>query len=130
MNFEDVKALGGLTEAAFLAAQAKLAKLSRQECALRDKLRGLQNDRNALARTERPADDAALAGGADVRWFQWIATRQTRLNAELAQVLALKAHQLELVRKAHGRQEALSKLALTLRAEQTLCAARKKDFES
>ena len=130
MNFKNIKALGGLTEAAFLAAQAKLAKLNRQESAVRDQLRGLQNDRNALARTARAADDAALAGGADVRWFQWIATRQTRLNAELAQILAMKAHQLEMVRKAHGRQVALSKLALTLRAEQHRCAARRKDFEN
>lgn len=130
MKFKDVKALGGLTEATFLAAQARLAKLSRQENALRAQLRRLQDDRNALARTERGAEDAALAAGADVRWFQWISGRQTLLNTELAQVLALKAHQLDVVRKAHGRQQALEKLTQKLRAEQRQRAERKKDFEN
>lgn len=130
MKSSDVKALGQLTEAAFLAAQAKLAKITKRESELRDQLRGLQEDRTALARMDRGTDDAALAGGADVRWFQWIAARQTRLNAELAQVLANKAHHLDVVRKAHGRQQALDKLAQVLRAEQRQRAERKRDFDS
>lgn len=130
MKSSDVKALGQLTEAAFLAAQAKLAKITKRESELRDQLRGLQEDRTALARMDRGTDDAALAGGADVRWFQWIAARQTRLNAELAQVLANKAYHLDVVRKAHGRQQALDKLAQVLRAEQRQRAERKRDFDS
>lgn len=129
-NFKDIKALGGLTEAAFLSAQSRLTRLSRRESDLRGQLRRLQQERNALARAERDIDDAALAGGADVRWFQWISVRQSRLNMELAQVLALKAHQLAVVRRVHGRQQALDKLSQSLRAEERQRAERKKDFDS
>ena len=104
-----------LTEAAFLAEQAKLAKLTRQEADLRAQLARLLEDRAAAARADRPVGEAALSAGADVRWHQWIAVRQTRLNNELLHVLTLKRYQLDKVRKAHGRAQALD--ALTLRAK-------------
>ena len=107
--------LGRLTEAAFLAEQAKLAKLTRQESDLRAQLAHLLEDRAAAARADRPVGEAALSAGADVRWHQWIAVRQTRLNNELLHVLTLKRYQIDKVRKAHGRAQALD--ALTLRAK-------------
>ena len=107
--------LGQLTEAAFLAEQSKLAKLTRQEADLRAQLAHLLEDRAAAARADRPVGEAALSAGADVRWHQWIAVRQTRLNNELLHVLTLKRYQIDKVRKAHGRAQALD--ALTLRAK-------------
>ncbi|MBU2359043.1 MAG: hypothetical protein KKB02_08970 [Alphaproteobacteria bacterium] len=109
--------LNDVTDAVFLAEQAKLARITRREADLRHQLDTLLHDRSAVAHSARSADDAALAAGADVRWHQWIATRQTRLNAELLQVIALKGHQMDRVRKAHGRTEALRHLTLRTKAK-------------
>ena len=122
--------LGQLTEAAFMAEQAKLAKLNRQEADLRAQLAHLLEDRAAAARLDRPVGEAALSAGADVRWHQWIAARQTRLNNELLQVMTLKRYQLSKVRKAHGRAQALDALTLRARAETARKAASRQDRDA
>lgn len=118
MSSRKLARLNDVTEAVFRAEQAKLSRLARREADLRKQLETLLHDRSAVARNERARDDAALAAGADVRWHQWIATRQTRLNSELLQVLALKERQMNRVRKAHGRAEALRQLTLRTRAQE------------
>ena len=118
MSSRKLARLNDVTEAVFRAEQAKLSRLARREADLRKQLETLLHDRSAVARNERARDDAALAAGADVRWHQWIATRQTRLNSELLQVLALKERQMDRVRKAHGRAEALRQLTLRTRAQE------------
>ena len=122
--------LGRLTEAAFLAEQAKLAQLTRQEADLRAQLAHLLEDRAAAARTDRPVGEAALAAGADVRWHQWIAVRQTRLNNELLHVLTLKRYQLDKVRKAHGRAQALDALTLRAKADAARKTASRQDRDA
>ena len=118
MSSRKLARLNDVTEAVFRAEQAKLSRLARREADLRKQLETLLHDRSAVARNERARDDAALAAGADVLWHQWIATRQTRLNSELLQVLALKERQMDRVRKAHGRAEALRQLTLRTRAQE------------
>lgn len=122
--------LGQLTEAAFLAEQAKLAKLTRQEAELRAQLAHLLEDRAAAARVDRPVGEAALSAGADVRWHQWIAGRQTRLNNELLHVMTLKRYQLDKVRKAHGRAQAMDALTLRARLESARRVAARQDRDA
>ena len=130
MTVRKLSDLGRLTEAAFLAEQAKLAKLSRQEAELRAQLAHLLEDRGRLAQTDRPVGEAALSAGADVRWHQWIAARQTRINAEILQIMALKSHQLDLVRKAHGRAQALGQLTQRARIGQARKLATRQDRDA
>ena len=122
--------LGDLTEAAFLSEQAKLAKLARQESELRAQLARLRQDRSDASGADRPSGDPALAAGADVRWHQWIAARQTRLNAELLQVMTLKRYQIEKVRRAHGRSQALDHLVQRTKAEATRARAARQDRDT
>ncbi|WP_341223612.1 hypothetical protein [Loktanella salsilacus] len=117
MTSEKLSGLARLTDAAFLSEQGKLAKLSRKEAELRAQLAHLLEDRAMTAHADRPLGDAALAAGADIRWHQWIAVRQTRLNAELLQIMELKRLQLRNVRKAHGRAQALEQLTLRAQAD-------------
>ena len=130
MTARKLAALGQLTEAAFLAEQAKLAKLNRQEADLRAQLENLLTDRAAVAQADRPVGDAALSAGADVRWHQWIAVRQTRLNNELLHVMTLKRYQLDKVRKAHGRAQALDHLTQRAKVEAARKAATRQDRDA
>ena len=121
MTVKKLAQLGKLTDAAFLAEQAKLARLTRQEADLRAQIAQLAAARNGTADRLRDGSDPALQAGADVRWHQWIAVRQTRLNEELLQILTRKARQIDAVRRAHGRAQALDQLT-----DQARDAARRK----
>ena len=118
--------LSELTGAAFRAEASKLAKLNQSEMIIKAQISRLMEDRGALAKTERSSTEPALRAGADARWHQWIAARHTRLNAELLQIMTLKRFQMEKVRKANGRSEAMDQLTLRARqAEARDRAARK-----
>ena len=99
-----------VTDAAFMAAQAKLVLLRQQDAEIRDQLLSLR-ERRIGNHTGRPKqDDPALKAGADALWLQWIAKRQATLNAELAQLQVQKAQQFDRVKKAFGRRQTMRAL--------------------
>ncbi|SEM60502.1 hypothetical protein SAMN04488003_10278 [Loktanella fryxellensis] len=110
MTHDGLSGLTGLADMVLHGAQARLSRIQQRETDLRAKIAKIGQDRAEIATRLQGPDDAALAAGADGRWLQWIAMRQTHLNTELLQVLELKRLQIIVVRDAFGRASALAAL--------------------
>jgi len=110
MSAIQMKDLAKIAETSFRAAQMRLADLRRCETALREQLQDLNHALRERALADRSKGDPALAAGADELWLQWIATRQTALNLELAGLQSKKAQQFDVVKRAFGRRQAMRAL--------------------
>ncbi len=110
MALERMQQLAHLTALRFQARQADMAKLMRQEAALRANLADLLAARRANAARAHAKTDVALAAGADVRWQVWADQRRAVINAELAQVLARRAALAEQLRIDFGKDQVAGKL--------------------
>jgi hypothetical protein len=97
-------------DAAWLARQAGLRDLARQEVDLRRTLLDLDD----MRRGARTLPDAQMAGpraiGADLLWQGWTQRKRQELNIELAQVLVRKAEKMAALRHAFGRAEVVRTL--------------------
>ncbi len=91
-------------------SQQKLAAILERENALRadlTKLRGHVAETRCL-----PPEQAQMrAVGADIIWMRWITKTQSRLNIELAQVLAQKEGLVAKHRRSFGQAQATQSIA-------------------
>ena len=104
---EDTKRVAGmlqLTELIMQKAQADLATILARENALRKNLQQLVVQKPKAS----SLDPAYAIIRGDVRWQQWVDQRQTVINAELAQVLALKENANAQLQQSHGRHQAVT----------------------
>jgi len=106
------------------AAQARLAAQLRRIEELRTSLAALEGKRRSRA-LELTEPDAALLGGADLRWHRWIDGRRAMLNAELARALAEAGRARAALVQAFGRKLASEALAREASAERARLAARR-----
>ena len=107
---KDLIALKSVLNAKFQAEQAALRDILQEENRLRTQIRELD---------EQGKGDIALALkslGNDVRWRVWVANARTKLNTELARVLARKEQATARLRREFGKVQA---------SEQVLKAAEK-----
>lgn len=122
-------ALLAVTQAKYDQQQQSFGKLVSEENRLRTELEQLDAAARR-AQTEPNGESEMRAIGADIIWQGWVARSKTRLNHKLAQVLALKLHQLAQVKQAYGkvlvikelRDQARSKFT-TKRAQNALAQA-------
>tara|TARA_R110000787_G_scaffold61262_2_gene138810 strand:- start:1931 stop:2341 length:411 start_codon:yes stop_codon:yes gene_type:complete len=122
-------ALLAVTQAKYDQQQQSFGKLVSEENRLRTELEQLDAAARR-AQTEPNGESEMRAIGADIIWQGWVARSKTRLNLKLAQVLALKLHQLAQVKQAYGkvlvikelRDQARSKFT-TKRAQNALAQA-------
>ena len=120
MTRRDEAGLIGVTDASFLAAQARVRRLKREEAGLRDQLAELDAARKRLS-----IDAAPGAAQAAARWLGWIATRQEELNGALARVRAQEAALLQDLRHAFGRKQAMRAILRRMEEDRAQTAARR-----
>lgn len=105
----DLRNMQLLMELKHQDSQMKMAAIQERENELRHELRRLKSlARDAHA--QPPEQEQMRAIGADVIWLRWIGQAQTRLNIELAQVLAQKEALIAGHKKSFGRMMASQKL--------------------
>lgn len=121
MTKNELRRLQRIADAHYLAEQAKLSGLVKTEVEIREKLAGLSNSRK---QTYSP-DEATLMTGADLRWYQWVDTRRSALNQELARTLAQREQQVSVLRKVFGRKQAIDSLAESARMTENLLTKRR-----
>ena len=105
----DLMLLLEVSEVTYDRQRQALAVIAREESRLRQDLARL----DALDASDAPEADRGhgmRAVGADILWQGWLARTRTRINMELARVLARKAHEQARLRKAFGRVDALRQL--------------------
>ena len=112
-----------VTEATYLAAQARFHRLKAEEAGLRQQLAELNDARNRLQ-----IDAAHGSAPAAARWLSWIASRQEDLNTALARVRAQEAQQMQVLRRAFGRKEAIRAVLRRLEADRAQMRARRSTF--
>ena len=107
MDFDQLHKLCDLN---YRNSHQRLATILERERALRAelaKLRGHIEETRGL-----PAEHAQMrAVGADIIWMRWVTTAQSRLNIELAQVLAQKEGHIAQHKRAFGKAQAAQSLA-------------------
>lgn len=122
--------LAQLTAVRLQAAQTEMAKLNRQEAALRNNLAQLVADRTAASDQALARGGATPLAGTDIRWHAWVDERRATINAELAHILALKEACATRLKRAFGRDQAAQMLQRQA-AQNTLRVARRRaDYES
>lgn len=107
-NLDDIKKL---TEAMLLMEQAKLAKLTSEEAAIRADLHKIAQD---VERVQTLSDqDLAMARsiGADAKWLIWVGQMRSERNTKLAQLREKKVRLGQQLARAYGRNEAVDQLA-------------------
>lgn len=106
----DFDQLHQLCDLKYRNSQQKLAAILERENSLRaelEKLRGYVEETRSL-----PTEHAQMrAVGADIIWMRWVTTTQSRLNIELAQVLAQKEGHIAQHKRAFGKTQAAQSLA-------------------
>ncbi|MEL7091371.1 MAG: hypothetical protein AAFN94_06515 [Pseudomonadota bacterium] len=120
----DLETLQALTELKYQKSLGGLADILTKETQLRgqiDKLRQQAFETQAL-----PADQPHMHSiGADVIWLKWVGRTISRLNVELAQVLAQKEALLAGQRRALGRKTVAEALARNAKdAHRQTCLAK------
>ncbi|QQA42976.1 hypothetical protein [Pelagovum pacificum] len=104
---ENAERLCQLTDAAYLAEQSGLARMSREAEALRAHLVGLEVGQVQRAKTlATTGPDEALLSGSDPLWEAWVESRRSDLRTELAQLRARMEAQKDRLRVAFGRRQA------------------------
>jgi hypothetical protein len=111
----DLAGLVRIAGAACDAAEAKLARLRREEAELRRQIAALEAARQARA-AEALATDVALRAGVDLRWEGWIDRRAAGLATDLARLMACIEIARDELSHAFGRRTATEALAEQARA--------------
>ncbi len=127
---KDFDGLAELAALHFRAAQAEMAGILARETRLRQNLAQLIESKQNQAQAPRQSGDAALVAGADIRWNQWVDQRRAIINAELAQVLALKEGSRAKLKKAFGRDRVTQALQANAIAKQMRGRRRREAYES
>ena len=109
-RLRDLRAIGELTEAAFVARQAEMAGLKRTELALRAQLSDLDAAKRANAEAAEAMDPATRAG-ADLLWQSWVDSRRSAINLTLARTLAEQSRVRTELARSFGRNHAVGGLA-------------------
>lgn len=107
MKLKDLDPLCRLADALYQREARTLATLSAREQKIRAAIAAVNAAGEGLQTGDLEQSGLYARSGADTAWLTWAGQRKTTYNAELAQVLVQKAHELENVRQAFGRQEAL-----------------------
>ncbi|MGJ8617925.1 MAG: hypothetical protein ACSHWS_13880 [Sulfitobacter sp.] len=121
----ELTALLKITQAKYDQQQQSFQKLVAEENRLRRELARLDT---AVKRSQsEPEGETEMrAIGADIIWQGWVAQSRTQLNLKLAQVLALKLHNLVQVKQAYGKvlviQELQEKATVRAAAKRTNAA--------
>ncbi|MEM6890557.1 MAG: hypothetical protein AAF636_20860 [Pseudomonadota bacterium] len=107
---QSAKRMGRISKvlvASYEAQQFKLQSVLEDESLLRQEI-DLLKSRALDAQTH--SCESMLLVGADMIWQTWVERKIVQLNAQLAQVLALKDHELTQLRKEFGKKTAAEKL--------------------
>lgn len=119
----DFDQLHKLCDLKYRNSQQKLAAILERENSLRaelEKLRGYVEETRSL-----PTEHAQMrAVGADIIWMRWVTTTQSRLNIELAQVLAQKEGHIAQHKRAFGKTQAAQSL---IKADKEKLARHRRD---
>ena len=102
-----LKQLEDLTKFKYLKSLSGLQEVLAEENRLRQKISRL---REQALQAETVEVSTMVVTGADILWRGWCENTLTRLNTELAQVLAHKEYKLAQVRKEFSRQQVSSAL--------------------
>ncbi|MFQ1700444.1 hypothetical protein ACJ5NV_07595 [Loktanella agnita] len=127
---KDMAGLIQISELQYRTAQADMARIRTREEDLRRKLAQLIESKSAQAIATQRSDAAALIAGADIRWHRWVDQRRAAINAELAQVLALKENSRVRLQNAFGRDRAMQKLSEQMLKSQKAKHTRRQSYES
>lgn len=101
--------LKDITQALYHKEQAAIKTILAEESALRSELKKLdQQVREATGGMQSALPMQSI--GADVIWLAWVGRTKTRLNIQLAQVLARKSRVMDKVRIAFGKQLVAKKM--------------------
>lgn len=109
MTPRELEGLAHVAGAGCDAAEARLARLRREEAELRGQIAALEAARRARA-AEALATDVALRAGVDLRWEGWIDRRAAALVSELARLMAQVEMARDELSRAFGRRMAADAL--------------------
>lgn len=128
MEMKDLRQLATLTELVFLKEAEQIRPLIAQEQGCRRRL--AQLDKSASEADRHYAADPRLrASGAEIAWKSWEAGTRSRLNVELARVVALRRHATERVQRAFGRDQSMQALLQTTRQKALRDHARRQEAQ-
>ncbi|MEM6303401.1 MAG: hypothetical protein AAF744_01700 [Pseudomonadota bacterium] len=101
-TLRDLKDLHAITNARYAQRQQSFARLVEREAQIRAELQRV-DDMDRASRATGTDVIPMRAIGADVIWHGWMGRTRAALNAELAQVLAIKAQHLKEVQRTYGK---------------------------
>jgi hypothetical protein len=130
MNKNQLTQLGLITDAAFQAAQSKLAVEIQRESQLRESLKMLEVDQSARAAEISDRLDPAMQAGADVRWRGWIEQRRRLITSEMALCRAAQENLRAIAAQKFGRHQAALALNRAHAAQTKLEAIRRERYTS
>lgn len=109
MSGRQTTRLAAVTHALYLRELQRMQPLMERESTLRAQLSAL--DKAVVRARATATDDLSLRlSGADLLWCGWESRNRSRLNAELAQVVAGKLAAADKLRLAFGRDQAVTAL--------------------
>lgn len=126
MTVKRLRDLRGLTEAVARARQAEMARLRREETALRRRLADIEAARAESLATLDPEGPAASSGAVMV-WQGWVDGKRAGINGDLARLRAKMISARGALNEAHGRDRALAGVSKRLLTRSERIAQRRKD---
>ena len=122
MSQDDLENLRNATQALYLEAHSKVARILAKEAAVRNGLARLEEQNRGAGEPTNGVDSMQMIG-ADLLWNAWQYQTRQRLNVELAQIRAQRMELMDGVRLAFGRDQAI----LTLVEQQKTELAEKQE---
>lgn len=117
MNHNILIQMSAVTETMYQREYSAIRSILNEETVLRKSLAQLEIHSQA-AKMDQVRDCTMKTIGADILWQGWVSKTKSRLNIELAQVMARKMDAMTQVRKAFGKKEAVKNLIKSARQEQ------------
>jgi len=113
MKYSKLSDLRSVTEAVFQKQFQTLRPLLEAEAQIQRQLASL-GVQVSQARRDGPKAEGYKVTGADMLWQGWESSTRRQLNLDLARLRAQKREQLEALKAAFGRKEAVSSLSSAL----------------
>ena len=114
----------------FQASQAEMVKLLGREARLQEQLQEMDLSKKIRAAALEKNHDAAMIGGADIRWHRWVDAQRAKINEELALLRAQMTRCREKLVQTFGRDQATMHLANELEARNSKKRKRQDHYES
>ena len=113
MKYSKLSDLRSVTEAVFQKQFQTLHPLLKAEAQIQRQLASL-GAQVSQARRDGPQAEGYKVTGADMLWQGWESSTRRQLNLDLARLRAQKREQLDALKAAFGRKEAVSSLSSAL----------------